>query len=119
MNMYTIEKQDCKQFEAPFRLESGSKAYIGALITYFDIVFTEGVQPITFTIQPGWHPTTDSPMIFFLSHSGFQIDDEESLYGVFRMKSLSDDCRKIDWNIEIMFEGEHSQFREGWHFESR
>lgn len=119
LNMYTVEKCDYQRFDAPFRLESGFNAYIGGFFTYFDLQFTEGVHPITFTIQPGWENTEWCPMIFFLSINDFLIDKGEEFYGVFRFHALSDDYRKIDWNIEIMHQGNYSTFREGWTFQTR
>lgn len=119
LNMYTVEKSDYRWFDAPFRLESGSNAYIGAFITYFDVIFSEGVKPITFTTQPGWYPTFWKPMVFFLSRNDFHIDRDEIFYGVFRINALADDYRKIDWNIEIMHKGEYCNFRESWKFQSR
>lgn len=117
--MYTVDKRDYKNFDAPFCLEVGENGCIGAFYTYFDIEFTEGIQPIKFTIQPGWPKTFWSPMVFFLSMNEFQLDKKETFYGVFRMNALSDDYRKIDWNIEIMHEGNHGFFRENWHFKTK
>lgn len=119
MNMYTVEKRDYRRFDAPFCLEGRCNAYIGAFITYFDITFSEGVKPITFTTQPGWYPTIWKPMVFFLAKNDFRLDRFDEFYGVFRFNALSDDYRQIDWNIEIMHEGKHCKFRECWAFESR
>lgn len=119
LNLYTVEKHDYKRFDAPFRLKSGYNAYIGAFFTYFDVSFTEGNKPIVFTIQPGWEKTYWSHMIFFLSTNNFLIDKEESFYGVFRMNALSDDYNKIDWNIEIIHEGNYCCFRDNWNFRSK
>lgn len=117
--MYTAEKRDYKRFDAPFHLETGMNANIGAFFTYFDVEFSEGIEPITFTIQPGWEKTAWSPMVFFLSRNDFLLDREESFYGVFRMNALSDDYQKIDWNIEVMYEGNHGTFRGNWHFKTQ
>lgn len=119
INLYTVKKRDYKEFDAPFRLESGFRANIGGFFTYFDIQFNEGINKITFTIQPGWPNTNWCHMIFFLSINDFLIDKHETFYGVFRFSALSTDYRKIDWNIEIMHQGEHSSFRENWHFQTR
>lgn len=119
MNMYTIKKGDYQRFNAPFRLESGSNAQIGAFITYFDVIFNEGIEQITFTTQPGWHQTFWKPMIFFLSQNDFHIDTDEVFYGVFHMNALSDDFRKIDWKIEAKHKGKYCNFRETWNFKSQ
>ncbi|XP_031637454.1 protein arginine N-methyltransferase 1-like [Contarinia nasturtii] len=118
-NMYTVKKGDYRQFDAPFCLESRFKANIGAFITYFDIEFTEGIQPIKFTCQPGMEITYWSQMVFFLSINDFMLDKDESFSGVFRFNALSDDYRKIDWNIEIMHKGIHGTFRENWNFQTK
>lgn len=117
--MYTVEKSDYRRFDAPFCLESGINAYIGAFITYFDVTFGEGVKPIKFTTQPGWRTTHWKPLVFFLSQNDFHIDSDETFYGVFRMNALSSCYRKIDWNIEVMHRGEHCGFRQKWNFELR
>lgn len=117
--MYTVDKDDYRQFDAPFCLESGYKAHIGGFFTYFDIQFTEGVHPITFTIQPGWKNTNWCHLVFFLSMNDFLIDIDETFYGVFRFNALTDDYREIDWNIEIMHRGKHCTFRDEWHFKTR
>lgn len=119
LNMYTVEKRDFKRFDSPFCLESGSDASIGAFFTYFDIEFSEGVLPITFTIQPGWPQTFWKPLIFFLSINDFQIDKDDKIYGVFRMNALSHDYRQIDWNIEVNHQNEQSCFRDRWDFQTR
>lgn len=119
MNLYTVAKCDYKRFDAPFCLNSGCDAAIGAFFTYFDIEFTEGVIPITFTIQPGWPQTCWNPLIFFLSLNDFEIDRDETFYGVFRMNALSDDYRHIDWNIEVMQQTKQRFFRESWDFQTR
>ena len=119
INMYTVDKSDYRRFDAPFCLESGYNAHIGGFFTYFDIQFTEGVHPITFTIQPGWKNTNWCHMVFFLSMNDFRIDKDETFYGVFRFNALTDDYRKIDWNIEIMHRGKHCTFRDEWHFKTR
>lgn len=118
--MYTVEKRDFKRFDAPFRLEMGRKTTsIGAFLTFFDIEFTEGLLPITFSIQPGWPQTFWKPLIFFLSIDDFEVGDSETFYGVFRMNTLSDDYRKIDWNIEVMYQSQRSRFRDQWNFQTR
>lgn len=117
--MYTVEKRDYRQFEATFCLEVRQNVNIGAFLTYFDIEFTEGIQPIKFTVQPGMLRTYWSQLVFYLSIKDFMLDKDESFSGVFRFKSLSDDYRKIDWNININHAGNHGKFRENWHFETR
>lgn len=120
VNMYTVEKRDFKRFDAPFRLEMGrTTTSIGAFLTFFDIEFTEGMLPITFSTQPGWPQTFWKPLIFFLSIDDFEVGDSETFYGVFRMNTLSDDYRKIDWNIEVMYQSQRSRFRDQWHFQTR
>lgn len=114
-----MEKDDYKQFDAPFRLKCGMNAYIGAFFIYFDIEFTEGIHPIKFTTEPGMPNTCWSPMIFFLSINDLLVDDYEKMYGVFRMNALTNDYKKIDWSVQIIHQGQHGNFNENWHFKTR
>lgn len=119
MNMYTVEKCDYRRFDTPFRLECESKTFIGALVTYFDVEFNEGLNPIRFTTVPGLPQTLWRPLVFFLARNDFQLNRGDRFYGVIRFNALNDDFQKIDWNIEVMHKGDHSYFRDNWTFETR
>lgn len=119
MNLYTVEKHDYRRFDTPFRLEAESKTYIGALVTYFDVEFNEGLKPVRFTTVPGCPPTLWKPLIFFLARKDFHLEKGDRFYGVLRFNALNDDFEKIDWNIEVIHKSEHSYFRDSWSFKTR
>lgn len=117
--MYTVEKGDYRRFDTPFRLECDFKTCIGAFVTYFDVEFNEGLNPIRFSTAPGLQPTQWRPLVFFLGRTDFDLDKYDQFYGVFRFHALDDSFKKIDWNIEVMHKGEYSYFRDKWTFKIR
>lgn len=117
--MYTVEKSDYRRFDVPFRLECERETYIGAFVTYFDVVFNEGLQPVRFNTAPGQPHTLWKPLVFFLARNDFHLNKDDRFYGVFRFHALNDNFREIDWNIEVMQKGEHTYFRDNWSFKTR
>lgn len=116
MNLYTMEKDDYRRFDTPFRLECEVKTCVGALVTYFDVEFNEGLVPIRFTTTPALPPTQWRQLIFFLARNDFHLNRGDRFYGVFRFNAHDDDFRKIDWNIEVIHKSERSYFRDRWTF---
>lgn len=119
MNMYTVEKCDYRRFDAPFRLECQLKTNIGALVSYFDVEFNEGIDPIRFTTGFGVQSTFWKPLIFFLNRNDLHLNRGDRFYGVLRFNAIDDDYYKIDWNIEVMHKSEHNFFRDKWAFQLR
>lgn len=119
MNMYTAEKHDYRRFDTPFRLECDYKTCIGALVTYFDVEFNEGLNPIRFTTIPGLQQTLWKPLVFFLARNDFHLEKGDRFYGILRFNAIDDSFQKIDWSIEVMHKGERSHFRDKWTFETR
>lgn len=117
--MYTVEKDDYRRFDTPFRLECNQKTSIGALVTYFDVEFNEGLKPVTFTIVDELRLTLWKPLVFFLARNDFHLDKDDRFYGVLRFNAIDDSFQKIDWSFEVMHKGEHSYFRDNWSFQTR
>lgn len=106
LNLYTATANECKTFEAAFRLKINRNDTIDALITYFQIDFTKCHKPLKLSTAPGSLIKNWKPMVFFLNRSDkFVVDVNDNVYGVICMKCHGIGNAYLDIDIDLCYDG--------------
>ncbi len=68
VDISTMRKEDAT-FKVPFSLTLQRNDYIHALVAYFDVSFTAGHKPVSFTTSPRARPTHWKQTVFYLENT--------------------------------------------------
>mmetsp|Transcript_30846 Transcript_30846/g.68314 ORF Transcript_30846/g.68314 Transcript_30846/m.68314 type:complete len:345 (+) Transcript_30846:155-1189(+) len=107
IDIRTMTKEDAT-FEVPFTLTATRNDYIHALVGYFDIAFTCGHKPITFSTSPRARATHWKQTVFYLQDC-ITICNGETLSGKLTCTPNARNPRDLDIEVDYEFEGEHGQ----------
>ncbi|GAX73379.1 hypothetical protein CEUSTIGMA_g832.t1 [Chlamydomonas eustigma] len=107
IDIRTMRKEDAT-FEVPFYLTAKRNDYIHALVGSFDIQFTCGHKPITFSTSPHARATHWKQTVFYLEEP-ITINTGEEVTGSLSCRPNSKNPRDLDITISYQFDGENSQ----------
>jgi type I protein arginine methyltransferase len=110
VDLYSVQKADLK-FTSPFRLKVKQDNYIHALLTYFNVEFTQCHKKTGFSTSPYSHPTHWLQTVFYLKKD-VRAKDGEEIIGEFSIQPNPRHHRDLDIMIKVYFEGSTSRVLE-------
>ena len=85
--------------------------YFQAMVAYFDIEFSYGLTPVTFSTSPS-SPYTHWKQTFFFFENYITAKKGEQINGTFKMKPNKKNNRDMDVEIDVSHKGEVGEFEE-------
>ena len=107
---YTCGKEELV-FCSPFYLDIIRKDTVQALVTYFEVSFTQYHQKVMFSTSPFTAPTHWKQTIFYLEES-MTVQPGEEIVGTFRMWPNVRNNRDLEFDICVQHKGEVKCVRE-------
>mmetsp|Transcript_3043 Transcript_3043/g.5233 ORF Transcript_3043/g.5233 Transcript_3043/m.5233 type:complete len:347 (-) Transcript_3043:437-1477(-) len=102
-----MKVEECS-FEAPFTLTALRNDYIHAFVVWFDITFSGGHKPVSFSTCPKSKSTHWKQTVFYLEDV-LTVCQGEEVNGVLRCKPNDKNPRDLDIEMSYTFEGKHGQ----------
>merc|ERR1719270_400774 len=105
-----FEKEEIP-FEEKFSLKMKRDDYVNAMVAYFDIEFSYGLTPVSFSTSP-MAPYTHWKQTFFFFENYITGKKGEEINGTFKMTPNKKNVRDMDVEIDIKHKGEVGEFEE-------
>ena len=110
VDLLTCRKEELT-FCSPFHLEVIRKNYVQALMTYFEVSFTQCRQTIKLSTSPFAAPTYWKQTLFYLEDY-MTAQEGEEICGTFKMWSNNRTNRDLGFEVCVQHEGELKYFKE-------
>ncbi|RKP03110.1 hypothetical protein CXG81DRAFT_9949 [Caulochytrium protostelioides] len=107
IDIATVQISDLA-FHVPFEITALRNDYIHAMIVWFDIDFSAGTKPVSFSTGPAAYYTHWKQTVFYL-HDHLAVNQGETITGDFTLGPNKDNARDLDLTLHFKFEGKDMQ----------
>lgn len=118
VDLYTSKVNDHLDFVIPFNMMMKRDDNVHALVSFFNVEFTKCHKRTGFTTGPEGNYTHWKQTVFYL-RDYFSAAKGEEICGTFSMKQNPENCKEVDFQIDVEFSGEHSNLSETLMFKMR
>ncbi|KAG2450091.1 hypothetical protein HYH02_000195 [Chlamydomonas schloesseri] len=109
VDISTMKKEDAT-FAVPYELTMTRNDYVHALVGFFDVAFTRGHKPLSFTTSPRARATHWKQTVFYLEDT-LMASKDETITGTLECKPNAKNPRDLDISITYDFDGERGQVK--------
>lgn len=111
LDLYTMKKEDV-EFASKYKLRFQRDDKVQALISWFDVEFSNLQRPVTLSTSPYKTSTHWKQVVFYLDQD-LVVEQGDELYGSIAVRKSLTNFRELDIKISYHFNG----YRDQRHFE--